>query len=73
MDEREEKAHRKFGYSSGFQKNQTKTLMKKSKFYFFHKDEYYKAVFCSFERTKKVASFGNFSKKVCRQLEIEKE
>ncbi|EQA64148.1 hypothetical protein LEP1GSC062_4483 [Leptospira alexanderi serovar Manhao 3 str. L 60] len=37
--------------------------MKKSEFYFLHKDEYYKAVFCSFERTKKV----------CRQLEIEKE
>ncbi|WP_235596098.1 hypothetical protein [Leptospira weilii] len=47
--------------------------MRKSEFYFFHKDEYYKAVFCFFELTKKVVSFGNFSKKICRQSEIERE
>ncbi|WP_061230817.1 hypothetical protein [Leptospira weilii] len=58
---------------ASFQRNQTKTLMRKSEFYFFHKDEYYKAVFCFFELTKKVVSFGSFSKKVCRQSEIGKE
>ncbi|EKR65328.1 hypothetical protein LEP1GSC036_1772 [Leptospira weilii str. 2006001853] len=58
---------------ASFQRNQTKTLMRKSEFYFFHKDEYYKAVFCFFELTKKVASFESFSKKVCRQSEIGKE
>ncbi|EKR99242.1 hypothetical protein LEP1GSC125_3741 [Leptospira mayottensis 200901122] len=49
--------------------------MKKSEFYFFHKDEYYKVVFCFFELTKKAtfSKFENFSEKVCKQLEIEKE